>query len=209
MADDVKEDQISVIKLARRYWPRAARELDKLGYVAAPTGRGAQGRCKILKPLPTQDEARKEALEKIYTESLETRIEGARCELEDLQSELEDWKGGMEGTGLENTEKFSELETAAEAFESVVGDLPEAPDFPDYILKLPVTVGLLGRKPSFSRPVRAAEAAENLQACAEVIEQWLVKNGEGCEAADTIEELGEQLSSASQEVEGIEIPGMY
>ncbi len=56
-------------------------------------------------------------------------VESGQSEIACLQEEIESWQAGMEGTNLENTEKYSQLGDCIDSLEEVVGLLQEAIDF--------------------------------------------------------------------------------
>ena len=50
-------------------------------------------------------------------------IQGALEEIEELKSELEDWRTNLEGTNLENTHKFEQLGEAIDQLEEGHGEI--------------------------------------------------------------------------------------
>lgn len=59
-------------------------------------------------------------------ESYETARESAVSVVNELFDEIDNWKSNMEGTNLENTGKYSELEDCAGELETAQGDLEDA-----------------------------------------------------------------------------------
>jgi methyl-accepting chemotaxis protein len=47
-------------------------------------------------------------------------------EARSLQEEMESWRDNMSGTNLENTEKYGQVEEAAQTLESAVGEIESA-----------------------------------------------------------------------------------
>lgn len=66
-------------------------------------------------------------------DDLESALEDAKSEVESLRDEIEEWKGGMEGTNLENTEKYQTLSDCYDALEDMLSRLEdiEIPDAGD------------------------------------------------------------------------------
>lgn len=55
-----------------------------------------------------------------------SKVQDGIQEIEDIKGELEEWKSGMEGTGLENTEKYQELDSAISGIEDALpGDVSD------------------------------------------------------------------------------------
>ena len=53
-------------------------------------------------------------------------IRGGMEEIEGLKQEIEDWRTGMEGTNLENTEKYSQLQECEDALDTAYNDIESA-----------------------------------------------------------------------------------
>ena len=58
----------------------------------------------------------------------------AKEEIEMLRDEIENWKDGMEGTNLENTYKYEQLDECYEGFEDIINDLDDITGREDDIL---------------------------------------------------------------------------
>lgn len=61
---------------------------------------------------------------------LETARDDAVSVVDELCDEIESWKSGLEGTNLENTEKYSQLQECYDALENMKSDI-ESIDIPD------------------------------------------------------------------------------
>ena len=57
------------------------------------------------------------------SEQVETAKVEARDEVEALKDEITSWREGMEGTNLENTDKYSELEECESELEDVFDEI--------------------------------------------------------------------------------------
>ena len=54
------------------------------------------------------------------------RIQEGLSEIENLKTELEDWRDNMSGTNLETTQKFEELEEAIDLLDTAQNDIESA-----------------------------------------------------------------------------------
>jgi len=62
-----------------------------------------------------------------------SKIEGGMGEIEVLADEMESWRDNMQGTNLENTDKYSRVEEAADTLRQGCDDLENAKDSLDSI----------------------------------------------------------------------------
>lgn len=53
------------------------------------------------------------------------------CDLEDLKSEIGDWRDNMDGSGLENTDKFQEVSDCADELDGIDSDVPSIESLDD------------------------------------------------------------------------------
>ncbi|HEY6018618.1 MAG TPA: hypothetical protein VIY48_01635 [Candidatus Paceibacterota bacterium] len=56
-------------------------------------------------------------------ENAVAEVEEARSIVEELRDEIENWKSGLEGTNLENTNKYQMLEEAYDRLEDIISSL--------------------------------------------------------------------------------------
>lgn len=63
-------------------------------------------------------------------DDLGSALEDAKSEVESLKDEIEEWKSGMEGTNLENTEKYQTLSDCYDALEEMLSRLEDI-EIPD------------------------------------------------------------------------------
>lgn len=162
------------------------------------------------------------------TVSLESAVEMGKDELTCLHEELDEWRGNMEGTGLENTEKYQTLEESTELLQSAV-DSVEMVEFED----VPETakVSYMAYNPrKASRRVRGDFAvmllqdsqgvcetvAEDFECQVQTLEDALPKDAEDTTEmtelrakAETWSAHAESLRDACDELESVEFPGMY
>lgn len=152
------------------------------------------------------------------TDNVIDAISRAKEEVTSLKEELESWHDGMEGTNLENTQKYCTLEDAISELDEIkteldsfgYGDLPEDVDM--------VVWKPLPRKAS--RAARASYAAVILESAAIVLAEWEDKHpepGEDDEKAGeqwdihvgACKELAADLDAQAERLQGVEFPGMY
>lgn len=60
-----------------------------------------------------------------FSEAL-NKLNDAYREIEEIKDELDNWKSGMEGTNLESTEKYSQLEEAVDIMTSACDNVEGA-----------------------------------------------------------------------------------
>ncbi len=63
---------------------------------------------------------------RVRADFIRVKIQAAVEDLEELQEEIDNWSGGMEGTNLEATQKYEDLGTCRDAIEEIVSDLNQA-----------------------------------------------------------------------------------
>ena len=141
-------------------------------------------------------------------------ISDAFSEIDSLASEMRENADNMEGTNLEQTEKYQATSDAADTLESV-----QEPTLPDAVAGLPITYyenvnRRKGRGPS--RSVRLSNAVAVISAARDAVDTWVNerteelgdKVDENEEVQEAIEFVGE-LENVESEAEGVEFPGMY
>lgn len=73
-------------------------------------------------------QSRAKRLDKIMEElntNVQTATSQAYDEINELKNELDSWKTGLEGTNLENSQKYSQLEDAIDALETLADDIQQ------------------------------------------------------------------------------------
>lgn len=140
--------------------------------------------------------------------SFDEAFENAKTEIEELYEEMDEWRNNMEQSdGLSQTEKFSEVEEAADTLDSAKEQL-EAVDFSE--LKLPATVVAFSeiRKRSYPRHVRCTNAVAKLEAVRDFL-QGEANKTDDAEMGDILEEQVGYIEEATGELECISFPGMF
>lgn len=133
-------------------------------------------------------------------------------ELEDLKDEMMEWRDNMDGTGLENTEKFEEVEAAADVLDNIEAvELPaELEDVGNESIEY---VEMVNRRKARgqSRAVRCGNSVAIIEAAILRLEESRDAANESGESgrADAIEDVLGELESAKDEAEPIEFPGMF
>ncbi len=184
--------------------------------------RREQRKYKILKVLPTYSEY-KALLSKTYTVSLDSLISDAYSVIEELQSEMQEVFDNMP----ENLQDSDLGQRRSECADSL-DNLNDLPHIPEDVAE--ITTVYLPHLDQGSRVKRASDAVDMLSMAAaairgeiesrtetdgivlEPITELADADGEEkpmrSEASD-LEELADKLENDSQELDGIEFPGMY
>ena len=191
---------ISIRKLTSDYDRWASNVLEAEGFVEQLPKEGMR-KYKVLKALPTR-EAYMALRNARYTDTATSIISDAYSTLTDLCEELSSWRDNMQGTGLENTDKYSVLNDAISTLENI-----SEPTIPEWlndfkILRLP------SLEPNRSRANRAGDAKADIDAVIEEVSQALETDNPK-EAKDGIQECLSQIENDFNEVESVEFPSMY
>jgi len=121
--------------------------------------------------------------------AMDSESEGDLGELEDLASEMTEWRDNMSGTALESTSKFDEVSEAADTLESGVPEVESAIDtYNDALQAL-----------SSARDTLDDAPADEKEAAQEAVEQ----------AEGDFENAKDELESALSEVESVDFPRMF
>lgn len=144
-------------------------------------------------------------------------------DVESLKDELESWKDGMEGTNLENSQKFSDLDEACSAleaafdkFEEATGELGDMVKLEGYAEKvkpiLEKTVPfIVDTHPRKSRSDRNDEVMRSIRAGVDEL-STLVETLEGkdeMELHDAVQQIIDDFEEGLGELENVSFPGMY
>jgi len=157
-------------------------------------------------------------------------------DIAELKSELEQWKEGMDGTGLENTEKYQTLSDSIDALEK--GDDIETAagniELPEELESQEITFTYMrpyGKDP-MTRAQRLSYCCASISAAVDAIRDYEPEEPEPIHEEDepeTDEETGmedshqedeepepwdvpsevDDIQSALDELENVEFPGMY
>ena len=128
----------------------------------------------------------------------EDLISMAVDEINEVKGELEEWRDGMQGSNLENSEKFSALEEAISQLETF--DSFSAPDeWPHADAKVVYHYSVNKRKKRGpSRAVRIENAVAKVSAVVEFYQ-----------GLDDAEDHADLITELEQLVIEVEVPGMY
>ena len=142
------------------------------------------------------------------SEAIDKAFENAKGEIEQLYEEMDEWRNNMEDSeGLSQTEKFSQVEEAADGLESAKDNL-EYVDFSDLNLDLDNIEFIETRKRSCPRWMRCANAAVRIEAIREFLQNEVNKE-ENVEIMEKLEEQIGYLEEAFGSLESIDFPGMF
>jgi len=193
---------ISIRKLTCDYDRWATKVLEAEGFIEQLPKEGMR-KYKVLKTLPIRDTyiALRNAR---YTDTATSIISGAYSDIIDLCEELSSWRDNIQGTGLENTDRYNTLDDAVSTLENI-----SEPTIPEWfnnfkILRLP------NLERHRSRTTRASNAKADIDAVVEEVSQILdIDNKIPKEMKDEIQECLNQIENDFNEVENVEFPSMY
>ncbi len=171
---------------------------------------------KVKSELPDKDEYTKLKNAHFKTDP-DSACDEAVTEIESLASEVRDWYDNM-GENLQQSDKGSRLEEAADALESIT-----VPDRPDGVQHISFV-----RYPALdtsSRGKRASECGDLLRSSAEAVREFVEEHQKDNEDEGTVdlggeagevtfnwselESFADECEEAADEVDGVEFPGMY
>lgn len=211
-----KTQLVASAKITRTYGPFGRRVLSANGtleLVEQPEPKQGKrrkpSRYKLLKPLPDADKFR-EMRDQHFTDFVAGRVGNAVETIESLRDELDEWHSNMDGTGLENTEKYQQLEDAVEQLEAACSAL-EDQDAPEIVASLPVIVLPTTRKRRcpYSRPNQQADTLSELGAVRDTLDEFCDHKGITEETKQEVQDYVGQIDTAIDELEAVEFPGMY
>lgn len=205
--------EMELLGLAEEAGPMTVREM-----LAKRKGRARPAVYLVKLPLPDKEALAKLALAKLYTRPLGDWYEDAKSDEEGLRDEMTEWRDNMDGSGLENTSKFEEVSQAADSMEA-----QELPGMPEALAGIPVTVHpsslvVSARhrhgKDRTGRSWRHSEALGILEAVKEAAEALGAElRGKATEEAEEraaiAEEFAGEIANYTDEVEGVDFPGMF
>lgn len=159
---------------------------------------------------------------KTYTSTLGECL-GCVSDLQDLAEEMGSWRDGMDGTGLENTEKYELVSTAADELEEhsnqlehvesdLTGEMEKQPEWNEMLEEeLTYTVDNGSKQPRWKRRDNALAsfqaAVEFFEGLEESKRTLKVKDDDGEE--EEVELDWSELKSAVEGLESVEFPSMY
>lgn len=119
-------------------------------------------------------------------------FEGGTSDVEGLKEEMENWRDGLQGTNLENSDKFQQIEDAIDLLDRGIGEL-EAIEIPDEVTGNEVIYNIVTS--SKSRATRLSNAIAAFRAIA------------GCFDEDS--DYIDLIDSAITELENVDFPTMF
>lgn len=125
-------------------------------------------------------------------------------EIESLADEMTSWADSLEGTNLENSDKYSRIREAEDALANI-----SEPVVPEEIEDKTVTYSIQipkSKTKSTSRAVRLANVIGMLDAVGQLCYEF---SAESDEDDDEAEDLANNIQSIIDEIEGVEFPGMF
>ena len=176
---------------------------------------------KVKAAMPDADEYARLKHQK-FTTDVDAACDEAASEIESLAGEMRDWYDNM-GENLQQSDKGSRLEEAADALESI--EVPDRPEVAGHI-----SFVHLPSLDASSRGKRASEAADQLRSSAEAVRDFIGENQpeEGENTDETtmtftendekvevkvdwseLESFADDCETAADDLEAVEFPGMY
>lgn len=188
--------------------------LARLGYIQKDRTGSAQAYTRV-KALPTDvDVLHQEYSDRYYKTNPVSAFEDALSEVESLSEEMTSWRDNMgQHEGLSATQKYEEVETAADTLEnqqseldSIQSDLEKLDGLDEIELTVapPYDPHFYGH--SMGRAKRLANALADLNGVKEGLE--LYKIDKSPEDQLNIDQLVDQLDNAISELEGVDFPSM-
>ncbi len=171
--------QLSSRALKKQYWRGAGEDLVTLGYAERVQRRkGCLQWYRVLKALPTGQDLDTEIRDH-YTRPITEWLDVVDEELNALKEEMEEWRDNMDGTGLESTDKYQEVEECVDDLDAALEDFdPEvAASNPNLSgISVPVEPGSLfvscnhrGKRKRIGRHWRAQEVCNILHAIEQAV----------------------------------------
>lgn len=193
---------------------RVRLSLARLGYIKRDASGSSQAYLK-LKELPADADAiRKEYSDRYYKTDPVEAFRNALSDVESLAEEMCGWRDNMgQNEGLSATQKYDDVETAADALENQQSELEDIQSDLEKLEGLE-DIEIVTRPPfdpyfyghSMGRAKRLANVIADLNAVKEGLEQC--KDGESPERQLAIDQLADQLDNAISELEGVDFPSM-
>lgn len=136
------------------------------------------------------------------TETLLSCLDGAFSDMDDLRSELQDWRDNLP-ENLQDGEKAEELDEVTGQIESV-----NKPDVPKGAEAFIVSYRLMQRK-RMSRSQRRDNCLMQLQSIVTAMEAMLLKIPTEHNDHNEFSEFKREVQEAHDEFEGVDFPGMH
>jgi len=142
-------------------------------------------------------------------------ISSAQSDLQELFDECDNWKSGMEGTGLENSNKYSMLDDVCSTLESAISELDSIDTSTVSGLDELTFKCILRYKRQKSRADRTSDIVSYLECAVGKIEdrvselEDLPETDEMEEQINNLNEIKDYIESATSDLESADYPGMY
>lgn len=130
------------------------------------------------------------------SDTVEEAIETAKGDIAELSGEMESWRDGLQGTNLENSEKFNTIEDAMNQLQQGL-DWLEGAEVPERYGDKKITYTLTSMRKA-SRAVRLDNAVSGLRVAMEELD-----------GLDDTDDCVSMLDSAINDLDSVEFPGMY
>ena len=208
---------VGIVKLTNLYYRGAHVTLEQAGFIEQKEAkkRGQHRAFKVLKELPTLCGLKKIECEQ-WTKTVEDWMDNCLGDIDQLHSDMEEWRDALgESEGLSQTDKYSEVEAAADEMESIKDDLPSTTgDIPDAVLavkvyvcpiQLPISGWAWRQKRRTGRSWIASEVATIFEVIADKLEEQRPDDEAGSD------EYGfrDSLRSAADQLGYVDFPGMF
>lgn len=113
---------VSSKTLNRWFWRGAGEDLVTLEYAErVQRQKGCLQWYRILKVLPSGRDLDEEIRDH-YTRPITEWLDAADEELNALKEEMEEWRGNLDGTGLDSTDKYQEVEECVDELEAALAE---------------------------------------------------------------------------------------
>ena len=157
---------------------------------------------------------------KIVTEKITviSAIEDGKSELEELQSEMEEWFAGM-SENLQQGNKGDEVQQAADGLQGALDRMnSDASDLPEELQNREIEIGVQVQKRKdrgTSRAVRCGNACSYLAEAAGAIKNWTGEKRAATkveyeeDVLGAADDIADELEIVASEAESIDFPGMY
>ena len=157
---------------------------------------------------------------KVFTEvyvNLVSALNFCSGELSSLHEELDSWRSGMEGTNLENTEKYATLEESTETLEEAMNAIDEvinSGDLAEYDGEDAKPLDGMTYKVGAGRSWRCAAVLGTLAVIVNTLRERADELEKSTSEADhekavLLDEHADSLEEADSNLEGVEFPGMF
>jgi hypothetical protein len=156
------------------------------------------------------------AYKNVAVESTVGEALSALDDLRALQEEMQSWADNMQGTSLENTEKYQRVEEAATTLEAA-NNIDEV-NLPEDLSSKKITYSKMqnrNKKAPNSRAVRCTNAAVALRMVVDEIRDWVEEKQKELDEADdgsdlqTLSDYADEIENVCDDAENVEFPGMF